>query len=145
MSAGSVQYVLDTDTVTYHQLGRPAVVARLATRDPQEVATTVITLEEQLQGRLAAIRRQRDAGEQAQAYRRLAATHLYFCQVPVLPFDENALATYRTLAGRRIRIGTQDLRIAAITLSRQATLVTSNRRHFEQIPELRIEDWATAT
>src|SRR2546421_1930768 len=114
MSADAVRFVLDTDIVTYHQFGRPAIVARLAQVDPRHVATTVVTLEEQLQGRLASIRRQRDSQGLPRDYQLLQATNAYFCQVPVLPFDEAALTVYRELLGRRLRIGTQDLRIAAI-------------------------------
>ena len=141
MSTGPVRHVLDTDSVTHHQLGRAAILARLGAIDPQHVATRVVTLEEQLQGRLAAIRRQRDAQGVVRAYALLQVTNAYFCRVPVLPFDDTALAVYRELLTRRMRIGTQDLRIAAITLARRATLVTSNQRHFSQITELPIEDW----
>jgi tRNA(fMet)-specific endonuclease VapC len=144
MSDDTVRYILDTDTITYHQLGRSAIVARLTQLSPGQVATTVITMEEQLQGRLAAIRRQRDPDRLAQSYRLFQATQSYFCQLPVLPFDEVALARYRGLLEQRVRIGTQDLRIAAITLVNRAILVTSNQRHFGQLADLLIEDWTAA-
>ena len=141
MSASSVRFVLDTDSVTYQQLGRPAITARLARIDPTQVATTIITVEEQLQGRLAEIRRQRAAQGLPRAYDLLQRTSAYFSRIPVLPFDEVALVMYQELLGRKIRIGTQDLRIAAITLAHRATLITSNRRHFDLIAELPVEDW----
>jgi predicted nuclease of predicted toxin-antitoxin system len=48
---------------------------------------------------------------------------------------------YRRLVEQRLRIGAQDLKIAAITLAHDAILVTSNRRHFDQVPGPQIEDW----
>jgi tRNA(fMet)-specific endonuclease VapC len=43
---------------------------------------------------------------------------------------------------QKIRVGTQDLKIAAITLSHQATIVTRNYRDFSKVLNLRIEDWS---
>ena len=40
-----------------------------------------------------------------------------------------------------MRIADADLLIAAITLANGASLVTGNRRHYERIENLRIEDW----
>ncbi len=34
-----------------------------------------------------------------------------------------------------------DLRIASIALSHDMTVLTRNVRDFEQVPDLRIEDW----
>ena len=39
------------------------------------------------------------------------------------------------------RLPDADLLIAAICLANNATLVTGNRRHFDRIPRLVIEDW----
>ncbi|RRR74839.1 MAG: type II toxin-antitoxin system VapC family toxin [Candidatus Viridilinea halotolerans] len=137
----ALRYILDTDSVTHHQLGRPAIVQRIAQVAIGEAATTVITLYEQIRGRLAAINRQQSDEEVQQAFQRLQQTHSYFCRIPVVPFDSKAVAWYQQLLQQKIRIGTQDLRIAAIVLSHKAVLVTSNRRHFDLVPELRIEDW----
>ena len=139
----SIRFILDTDTVTYQQGGRPNVIRRLSEVAPDTVATTVITLYEQLRGRLAAVNRQQDDQARQLAYRRLQETHGYFCRVPVLSFDAEAAATYRSLVSQSLRIGSQDLQIAAIALAHNAVLVTSNRRHFDQIPGLVIEDWNT--
>lgn len=48
-------YILDTDTVTFLQAGRAAVLQRLSVVAPDAVFTTVITVREQLRGRLAAV------------------------------------------------------------------------------------------
>jgi len=64
---------------------------------------------------------------------------------PILPFDEAAARLYGTLRasleqeGRRL--DEPDLRIAAIVLARDATLVTANVRHFARVPKLRVENW----
>jgi tRNA(fMet)-specific endonuclease VapC len=143
MTAAQLRYVLDTDAVTYHQLGRSEIIARLAQLDPHQVATTIVTLEEQIQGRLAVIRRQRDIGGLTRSYQAFQMTHSYFCRIPVLPFDERAFAIYQELLQQQLRIGTQDLRIAAITLAHSAILVTRNRRHFDRVPVLLVEEWAS--
>ncbi|MDZ8189510.1 MAG: hypothetical protein RMX96_32320 [Nostoc sp. ChiSLP02] len=58
-----------------------------------------------------------------------------------LGFDQYAINYYEDLIRQRIRIGTQGLRIAAITFSVNVILVTRNRRDFEKVPNLRLEDW----
>ncbi|MFM6812415.1 MAG: type II toxin-antitoxin system VapC family toxin, partial [Dolichospermum sp.] len=48
---------------------------------------------------------------------------------------------YTELVKQKIRVGTQDLRIAAITLSFKGILVTRNWKDFEKVPNFRLEDW----
>jgi tRNA(fMet)-specific endonuclease VapC len=46
-------FVLDTDHVTLHQHKHPGVIAKIQACAPEELAITVVTLEEQMRGRLA--------------------------------------------------------------------------------------------
>jgi tRNA(fMet)-specific endonuclease VapC len=137
-------FILDTDHVSLFQRNDPHVSARILATLPQELATTIITVEEQLRGRLDRVRRARSDVEVVRAYGNLLATSLYFRIITVIGFDEQAQAMFRRLRVQGIRIGTQDLRIAAIALSRGATLVTRNVRDFAAIPTLNIEDWSSS-
>jgi len=134
-------YVLDTDSVTFQQAGREPILRRLAAAPSDAVYTTVITLREQLRGRLADVDRAIEGPALERAYERLQATLRYFSRINVLPFTAAATARLTELRARKLRIGTQDLRVAAIALSVNAILVTSNRRDFDQVPGLVIEDW----
>jgi len=56
--------------------------------------------------------------------------------------DEQAQTMFPRLRAQRIRLGTLAFQMAAIALSREATLVTRNRQDFAGIPALTIEDWS---
>jgi tRNA(fMet)-specific endonuclease VapC len=103
-----------------------------------EVAVTIISFEEQIRGRLAVARRSND---EVLAYLRLRETVEYFCQMNVLDFDIGAATKFQQLRQQRIRIGTQDLRIAAIALVNDCVLVTRNKQDFRQVPDLMTENW----
>jgi tRNA(fMet)-specific endonuclease VapC len=60
----------------------------------------------------------------------------------ILPFDEAAVVEYQKLPVQLIRrIGSRDARIAAIALAHGATVMTANKRDFQQVPGLIIADW----
>jgi tRNA(fMet)-specific endonuclease VapC len=58
-----------------------------------------------------------------------------------LPFDVVAATIFDRLRAQKIRIGTNDLAIAAITLSVKGILVTRNAVDFRRVPDLIFEDW----
>src|SRR5207248_8855535 len=105
-------------------------------------ATTGITVEKQLRGRWERVRRARSDAEVVRAYRSLLATFLYFRTITMRDLDEQAQRIFQHLRAQRRRLGMLNLRIAAIVLSREATLVTRNQQDFAGIPALDIEDWS---
>ncbi len=74
--------------------------------------------------------------------RLLKETFNRLCQANILDFDEAAFNIYNELLKQKIRIGTQDLRIAAIALSLNSTVVTRNLKDFEKVPNLKVVDWS---
>lgn len=123
-------FVLDTDHATFYQQGHSALGKHLSLLSPGELATTIVTYEEQVTGRLALVRRAKTSAQRQQAYFWLGRTLDFFCRMPVLQFDERAAGTYQNLAALQLRIGTQDLLIASLVLANQATLLTRNLRDY---------------
>jgi tRNA(fMet)-specific endonuclease VapC len=116
---------------------------RLSTLPPVEVATTIISYEEQMRGWMAHIARTRSIAQQVEAYRRLLRHLDNYRRIPVLAFDAQAAVEFQRLRRARIRIGTMDLKIAAIVLSQAATLLSKNLADFGKVPDLRVEDWTS--
>lgn len=135
-------YMLDTDHATLYQQGHPTLGQRLERLQPNLLATSVITYDEQVSGRLAIVHKARNPQERIVAYHWLQRTLQFFCRMPVLPFDEAAATMFQQLTTLRLRIGTQDLLIAAIALSNEVTLLTRNLRDFQKVPGLTLEDWS---
>lgn len=134
-------YILDTDHVSLFQRNDSSVVQHLAAVDSDSLAVTIVTVEEQIRGYLAVIN-QATAGEKLiRAYAALQDRVTYFNSIRVLPFDQVANAGYETLRQQKIRIGTNDLRIAAIVLAVNGVLVTRNWKDFAQVPNLELVDW----
>ncbi|MEG4250913.1 type II toxin-antitoxin system VapC family toxin [Microcoleus sp. Pol10D4] len=134
-------WVLDTDCLTLFQNEHPLVKLRVSQANPEEIAVTVITVEEQMRGWLNAINQSSQSERVIWGYKGFQDGVEYFNSVNVLKFDRDAYNCYTDLVRQKIRIGTKDLRIAAIAISRNAILVTRNRRDFERVPDLRFEDW----
>jgi len=138
-------FVLDTDYMSLLEwAGRPETErlrARLREYPESEVATTIITYEEQVRGWMAYIAKARSMEQQITAYRRLKAQLANYSGRLVLDFDEVAASVFQRLRRSRVRLGTKDLQIASIVLAHGATLLTKNLSDFRQIDGLKVEDW----
>jgi tRNA(fMet)-specific endonuclease VapC len=138
--------ILDTDAVTFLERGASGVSKRLRERltalsAEHEIVTTVVTYEEQTRGWLAIFARARDSAEVVAAYESLLGHLRNFKEIDVVAYSASAEEKFHELRRQRIRIGTRDLRIAAIALSQNATLLTRNVGDFSKVPGLRVEDW----
>jgi tRNA(fMet)-specific endonuclease VapC len=138
--------LLDTDHLTllkYAEGERGArLVERLRALPPEQVvAVPIIAVEEQMRGWRAAIAKERQAHRQVFAYRELARMLEFFRGFTIALFDERAADQFDGLRTAKIRLGTMDLKIAAVALVNGALLLSANRRDFEQVPGLRVENW----
>jgi tRNA(fMet)-specific endonuclease VapC len=135
-------YILDSDHATLHQRDDRAVRQHLAAVPSDQVFITIVTVEEQMRGWLALLRRAQTPEQIIPAYASLHRAVAYFARVHLLDYDEAAANLFAVLRAQKIRIGTQDLRIAAIALATGGVLVTRNRSDFQQVPGLVLEDWS---
>jgi tRNA(fMet)-specific endonuclease VapC len=138
--------LLDTDhlsVLTWQD--SPAAVklrARLERHPPAELGTTIINFEEQMRGWMAFLAKARKVKEQIEAYRRLSQhLHLFRSLTLIAEFDERAAVEFQRLRKEHPRLGVMDLKIAAIALACQATLLSRNERDFRPIRGLTLEDW----
>jgi tRNA(fMet)-specific endonuclease VapC len=137
--------VLDTDSLSLLERGNLKIQERLCQVNADSVAISIVTAEEKMKGRLAAINSLSGierVDRLAVAYRDLQSSIEDLQTLPILPFSEAAKDRYRDLLQQKIRVGSHDLRIAAIVLSVEGILVTRNRRDFEKVPGLQIDDWS---
>jgi tRNA(fMet)-specific endonuclease VapC len=59
----------------------------------------------------------------------------------ILAFDHDALLNFERLKSARLKMSTLDMKIAAIALAYDATLLSRNVRDFRQVPGLKVESW----
>lgn len=134
----------DTDILSDLFYDVATVVARLAAVPAAEQYVPVVVAEEVLRGRLDAIR-QAQAGNSKRpldrAYLEFAKSLDDLKQFQMLPYPAAADMLYRNWRASKIRIGANDLRIAAICVVHGAKLVTRNARDYTQVPGLTLEIW----
>jgi tRNA(fMet)-specific endonuclease VapC len=139
-----VPVILDTDHLTILQRQGPEadrLLGRLDELAPDDMATTIVSFQEQVQGWLAFVNRARHDEPLLRAYAELDKIRRSFQKMNVLPFAESAHNCFKLLRKQCRRVGTLDLRIASIALTTHSKLLTRNLRDFRQVPGLVVEDW----
>lgn len=135
-------YVFDTNHLTFFEQSRPSLTARFLACQPGAVGVAVVAVQEALKGRLAALATARKPIEYIRGYQFLEVTVGCVARLPILGFDAAAEAFYQTIRLLRLRVGSQDQRIAAIAVAHGCTLLTRNTSDFIGIPGLRLDDWS---
>jgi tRNA(fMet)-specific endonuclease VapC len=139
--------LLDTDHLSVlkyeeHPRCRTLRERMTASEDPV-FATTIISAEEQMRGWLAKIHAAKDPEKQVAWYDQLAWLIEFLADWQIIAFDQQAAVELKRLQRMRLRIGTLDLKIAAIARIHDALLLSANQRDFGRVPGLRVESWIT--
>jgi tRNA(fMet)-specific endonuclease VapC len=129
-------YLLDTNSwIHYLKFSDSPIRARLATLTPGDVLTCSVVRAELLHG----------AEKYGNRDRRVAAVVQTLAPFQSLAFDDDASAIYahirHVLELSGAVIGPYDLQIAAISLLKGATLVTSDTAEFTRVNGLNVENW----
>jgi tRNA(fMet)-specific endonuclease VapC len=138
-------YILDTDHLSLIQRNGQEgqrILARLSEVENKAIAVTVITYEEQVRGRLNLVSKAKTIEERVRAYRGVQQISMDYRFITVIAFDTAAALEDQRLRKAYPRLGKMDLKIAAIVLVNNATLLTRNDSDFGQIVELATEDWS---
>jgi tRNA(fMet)-specific endonuclease VapC len=126
--------VLDTDTCVAILRGNQGVIERRAASE-DEVVTTWITAAELHYGAAKSVAREKN----------LALVRSFLGTLSILGLDDASAQIFgeaKALLERQgQRLADADLIIGAIAASKQATVVTGNRRHYQRIPGVTVEDW----
>ena len=136
--------ILDSDYLTLLQWPESSVAQiireRLMHHRPEDVMATIVSFEEHMQGRISAIGKEKEIRNQIDKYRSMKQSVTAFCSIKLLDFDEVAATEFQALRKRYRRLGTMNLKIAAIVLAHRAELWTRNMKDFGQISGLNAVD-----
>ena len=112
---------------------------RLAAASGEVLGTTVVNVEEQMKGWIAAVAKERQVRRQMSAYRELARLFTFIQPYHIALLTDAAVDLFEQFGS--IRIGVSDRKIGAIAIANNALLLTANRRDFEKVLGLRFENW----
>ena len=138
-------FILDTDHIGILQWQSEPEYSRLMQRISRYTATdffvTITSFHEEILGWNAYIAKAKNNAGVVKGYDRLMKILIDFNAAQVLPFDDAAATEFTRLRAQKVRIGTMDLRIAGIAMSRSMSLLTRNISDFSLVPSLQVRDW----
>jgi tRNA(fMet)-specific endonuclease VapC len=140
-----VKSLFDTDTLSVWQWDTmpDAGVLRLRLDDlaDGDIGVSVVTIHEQANGCHAQLNRAKTGRDLVVGYTLFDKLVQSLLKFPVVRFDDAAAAMQGVLQALKTGVKPMDLRIAAIALANNLTLVTRNVSDFTRVPNLKIEDW----
>lgn len=130
-----LKYMLDTNIVIYVIKRKPISALETFNRHAGQLSISSITLAELIHG----------AEKSEQAEKNLRLVEDFTSRLVVLDYDTKAAAHYGNIRAELEKsgqtIGVNDLHIAGHARSEGLILVTNNKREFERVPGLRLENW----
>ncbi len=135
---------LDTDhfcvATQRHYSNHSLLCERLrVSTDP--VFLPIVTAEEQLNGWLGQIHSARGEDQRIDGYRKLLLLLEVMPDWDLVPWDLEAAEEFDRQRTAKVRIGSQDLRIASLAITHDALLLTRNAKDFSRVLGLRFESW----
>lgn len=106
-----------------------------------EVFAGIVVVEEVLRGWMALLKRRAPGPAQVDVYGRMQESLEAAVKLGILPFDNDAAVIFAGLRRAFPQDAQMDLKIAAICLAHDMTLLTRNVADFAGIPGLRVENW----
>ncbi|MDX1948802.1 MAG: type II toxin-antitoxin system VapC family toxin [Pirellulaceae bacterium] len=116
-------FALDSDIISLLKKGDAVVASRISSHPSSEIAVPVIVVEEALSGWYSMIRKAKTPRQLALRYDELANAVSFLSGIRVLPFSEAAIARFHDLLKAKFNVRANDLRIAAIALEHNATVL----------------------
>lgn len=131
-----LRYLLDTNIAIFVIRQRPPQTAAVFNRQAGRMAVSAITLAELMHG----------AEKSSRPVVNLAVVEDFCSRLEVLPYGPKAAQHYGQIRAALELVGTpigvNDLHIAAHARSEGLVIVTNNRREFDRVPALQVEDWS---
>lgn len=128
-------YLIDTDTIIFALRGDEKVLSKFEENKNLPISISMITYAELIFGA------KRSQNEQKNMIKVNHIRNIY----PIEELNEGVMEVFADIKAKMfdkgLRIEDMDLLIAATAIYNELTLVTNNTKHFENIPNLELENW----